>query len=119
MRPTDQSGRHSAGKWQEAAPCEKYPGGRSSAEELLLQELNEYWRNGCEIRLNGRPSSPEKVAYTCVRDGYMRDIISDSEQNIREINFIRLKEGDPAGNDRREREKREPRTNKRLVHHRS
>ena len=110
MRLSDQSRKQAAGK---------LPAERSPAEESLLQELNEYWRNGCEIRLNGRLSSPERVAHTCVRDGYMRDFISDNEQRIREINFIRLKEKPLAENIRKERESREYRTNKRLVHHRS
>ena len=119
MRTTDQFGKQAAGKRQETVPYGKLPAQRSAAEEALLQELNEYWRNGCEICLNGRPSSPERVAYTCVRDGYMRDIISDSEQHIREINFIRLKERPSTEDNRKERENREYRTNKRLVHHRS
>ena len=67
---------------------------KSPAELSLLQELNAYRRQGCQIFLNGRPSSPEKVAYTCVRERYpyMRDIISDGSETIQTINFIRVRE---------------------------
>ena len=67
---------------------------RTPAEVSLLQELNAYRRQGCQICLNGKPVSPEKVVYTCVREKnqYMRDIISDGSQTIQKINFIRVRE---------------------------
>ena len=67
---------------------------KTPAEIALLQELNAYRKQGCQICLNGKPMSPEKVAYTCVREKhqYMRDIISDGNQTIQKINFIRVRE---------------------------
>ena len=63
-----------------------------SAKISLLQELNAYYKNGCTICLNGRPVSTKYLVDICLHDGsYMRDIIADSTQTIREINFIRLR----------------------------
>ena len=89
----------------------QYYSNRTPAELSLLQELNAYQRNGCLICLDGRPVSPEKIVYACLRENrqYMRDIIGDSSQCIRKINFIRLREDYGS---RRER-KRLPESGKR------
>ena len=67
---------------------------RSPEEESLLQELEQYRNNGCQICLNGRPARPERVAAVCVREdcSYMRDLVSDDQERIRKINFIKIRE---------------------------
>ncbi len=78
---------------------------QTSAELALTQELNAYRKSGCRICLNGRPASPEQVAHACVRENqeYMRDLIDDGTEMIRQINFIRVRE------ENEEREKRQSR----------
>lgn len=67
---------------------------RSPEEEALLTELEQYRDNGCQICLNGRPCRPERAAAACVREdcSYMRDFVSDDQERIRKINFIKIKE---------------------------
>ena len=77
---------------------------KTPAELALAQELTAYQKNGCRICLNGRPCSPDKLAHIlCMRENnnYMRDIISDESEKIREINFIRIwEEKENNGNQR-------------------
>lgn len=67
---------------------------RSQEEEDLLKELEQYRDSGCQICLNGKPCRPERVAAACVREdcSYMRDFVSDDQERIRKINFIKIKE---------------------------
>lgn len=63
-------------------------------KQALRRELEEYRSNGWMICLNGRPSSPEKVVTACLRErcSYMRDFVSDEEEQVKKIDFIRIQE---------------------------
>ena len=65
----------------------------SPEEQSLLNELNSYKSSGCRICLEGRPCRPERIASACLRDDrlYMRDIVEDSDKQICEINFVRIR----------------------------
>ena len=67
---------------------------RLQAEQALRRELEEYRKNGCMVCLNGKPSVPEKIIYACLREkgSYMRDFVSDEKEQIKKIDFIKIKE---------------------------
>lgn len=63
-------------------------------EQALLQELEQYQKNGCIICLNGRASTPERIVAACLREecSYMRDFVSDEKQQVKKIDFIKIQE---------------------------
>lgn len=67
---------------------------RAAQEQTLLQELEQYRKKGCMICLNGRPSRPERIVSACLREdcSYMRDFVSDEKQQVKKIDFIKIKE---------------------------
>lgn len=67
---------------------------RLQAEQALRRELEEYRKNGCMVCLNGKPSVPEKIISACLREkgSYMRDFVSDEKEQIKKIDFIKIKE---------------------------
>ena len=68
--------------------------GASEEENALVEELRAYRKDGCELLLEGRPARPERVASNVLRErhDYMRDFVSDEDQRIRKINFIRIRQ---------------------------
>ena len=83
----------------------------AAAGEALLQELNAYEENGCEICLNGRPTHPERIVNACIyeKHRYMRDITCDSMQRVKKINFIRLWDDDENKEEPQRRPAKRPR----------
>lgn len=67
---------------------------RVAQQQALLQELEQYRKNGCIICLNGRPCRPERIVAACLREdcSYMRDFVSDEKQQVKKIDFIKIKE---------------------------
>ena len=67
---------------------------RLQAEQALRRELEEYRKNGCMVCLNGKLSVPEKIISACLREkgSYMRDFVSDEKEQIKKIDFIKIKE---------------------------
>ncbi|MDD2957082.1 MAG: hypothetical protein PHE06_02895 [Lachnospiraceae bacterium] len=63
-------------------------------KKQLFYELKEYEKKGCRLYLNGKPSVPEKIVSACLREktDYMRDFISDEQERIQKVDFIRVKE---------------------------
>lgn len=63
-------------------------------EKALWLELEQYEKSGCMICLNGRPSAPKRIVSECLREdgSYMRDFVSDDEQFVKKIDFVRVKE---------------------------
>lgn len=62
---------------------------------LLIRELRGYEREGMHLYLDGCPSRADEIADACILaedSGYMRDIISDEQEHITEIRFIRVSE---------------------------
>ena len=66
---------------------------RTDEEQDLLRELTAYRRYGCDIYINGHLCGPERVVDECLREHrvYMRDFLDDDDENIRGINFIRIR----------------------------
>lgn len=61
--------------------------------QAVVDELRGYEQEGCLLYLSGRPSHPGEIAAACVREesGYMRDFLTDKEQQIRGINFVHIR----------------------------
>lgn len=60
---------------------------------FLLNELQEYRKNGLRLALEGNPSTPEEVATECFlfeEKGYMRDYVTNEKGFVEEINFKRM-----------------------------
>lgn len=67
---------------------------RKKRKHQLNKELKAYAKAGMKLWLNGKPSTPSDIVQHCmVREegAYMRDFISDDDQNITGIGFDDIK----------------------------
>lgn len=61
----------------------------------LKRELRSYERAGTHLYLENRPSRAEEIVSACMfaeDSDYMRDFITDEQEHITEIHFIRITE---------------------------
>ncbi len=59
----------------------------------LFRELSGYEREGTQLFLDGCPCRTEDIVDACMvaeEQIYMRDFISDEEEKIRRINFVKI-----------------------------
>ena len=68
----------------------KYITVKKKSAKTLRRELKLYRENGVSLYLNGKPSTPKKIAKACqiAEDGvYMRDYTEDEEGHIACVSF--------------------------------
>lgn len=61
----------------------------------LSRELREYEKEGLELYLEGHPCGSADIVNACIlaeEQNYMRDYISDDSEQIRKIDFIRIRQ---------------------------
>lgn len=59
----------------------------------LRRELESYERAGTHLYLGNRPSRAEEIVSACLLaedSDYMRDFITDDQEHITEIHFVRI-----------------------------
>ena len=67
----------------------------NSRAHTLLRELRHYEREGTHLYLGNVPSDAQEIVRACILaedSEYMRDFVSDNEDRITEIHFIRITE---------------------------
>ena len=63
--------------------------------DSLLRELRDYEREGTHLYLGDFPSRADEIVEACMLaedSDYMRDFVSDDEERITEIHFIKITE---------------------------
>lgn len=65
------------------------------AKNPLRKELENYKKQGVELRLDGQPSTPKTITQACriAEDGnYMRDYTCGTTDDIEKIDFVFVKQ---------------------------
>ena len=66
------------------------PNNNEKYMQPLIRELEIYRREGIDLYLDGKPSSPKRIARACTiaeGGGYMRDYTEDEKGHIAKVNF--------------------------------
>ncbi|MCD7737340.1 MAG: hypothetical protein LUI07_10355 [Lachnospiraceae bacterium] len=66
----------------------------SHTAALLKKELRGYEKAGTHLYLEGRRCHADEIVSACLfadSSGYMRDFIGDDQENITDINFVKIR----------------------------